>query len=297
MANKQTTPRKKRRYIERHKHRSHCGIRQLKLELHRVGYILHGSLCIYDGEYQLIPEGHIYLLRAGVHKVEYISDGGSHYEEIVVGLSHNLARTIICNMQLSFGIRVRKSGAITTKQYAYDKATKMTTHLFKGLKEYLKEDIFDRCGAMERMKTNEIVYLLLCQSNSNVAIALQQLLKSSRVDFEEHIYASTFRNITIERLARECNMSPSSFKLTFERYFGCPPHKWFVTRRLSAVTMLLLHTREPIKKIAGECGFASSSHLIRLFRTNYGTTPALYRAAHAHNPPKNIIKNENLVIK
>lgn len=96
-----------------------------------------------------------------------------------------------------------------------------------------------------------------------------------------YIDANCGQKISIQELARKCNMSYSNFARCFRTYYGqsCKSYIEFV--RLSRAENLLLFTDYDLNYIAEETGFADCSHLIRSFKKKYGTTPKQYRISHS----------------
>jgi AraC-like DNA-binding protein len=52
-------------------------------------------------------------------------------------------------------------------------------------------------------------------------------------------------------------------------------------RRLVEASRLLLSSGESVQSIAERCGFTDRSHLLRMFRRQYGKTPTEFRSAGA----------------
>ena len=264
----------------------------LTLSNHIIGYITHGTLRIYyTNEVRNIPQGTIFILCAGNHRVEYLTDNHRPYEEIVIHLSPTILQSIVhnnphFNMESSHHIYI---------PHAQLNTPYILSIYFQEIKNYIALKIFDRCEFMECLKINELIHLILYQPTSHIAQSLLQIIGHNRIEFVTHIRASLYRNVTIEELANECGMSLSNFKLTFQRQFGAPPHHWIIIHRLHTVCALLEHTNNRVKDIAKECGFSTSSHMIRLFRDHYGTTPTQYRATHNHH--YSILKNTTMLLK
>lgn len=107
-----------------------------------------------------------------------------------------------------------------------------------------------------------------------------RIVSSNNPRFEYNILHNAYRNITLDELASECNMSLSCFKCHFRKVYGESPHRWLLTQRLQRARHLLLCSDLQIKNIAYECGFATPSSFIRIFRKRFGTTPGGYRANH-----------------
>ncbi len=94
------------------------------------------------------------------------------------------------------------------------------------------------------------------------------------------MYDHIFDDISIDELAALCNRSLTSFKKEFKRVFLMPPHQWFIRQRLMHARMLLISTSKSISQIGSECAFPNTSHFIKLFKKEYGMTPATYRSRH-----------------
>ena len=105
---------------------------------------------------------------------------------------------------------------------------------------------------------------------------------SAHDNFEQIIYSNIFSDLAIEELAEMCNRSLTSFKKEFKRHFFMPPHRWFIKQRLIQSRLLLISTSKSISEIGIECTFPNTSHFIKLFKKQYGTTPAIYRNTHCN---------------
>lgn len=280
MPTKRTTPITTTRSIERLSH-SDIRVEQfIRLRHHTIGYILHGTLYVHSNRPHYIHQGEIYLLRAGWHYVEYLSPDKRPLEEVVVRLSPHNISTLLHNISLSFGIATHPVGA-PSEPCSHAPSTHAQRLLYKGIENYLAHSAFEQCKALENAKIEELLYLLLSQdSSSPVATNLRLLSTPKRTEFENIIHTHALSRLTIDQLAQKCGMSTSNFKSVFKRLYGSSPHSWFLSQRLESICTLLRHTNEPIKNIAQECGFASSSHMIRVFRAAYGVTPTHFRNSH-----------------
>jgi AraC family transcriptional regulator, exoenzyme S synthesis regulatory protein ExsA len=84
--------------------------------------------------------------------------------------------------------------------------------------------------------------------------------------------------VTIAELAALSNCSLAKFKRDFQQRHQCAPRTWINQQRLKHARMLLENTDQPIATVADACGFDNTSYFIRLFKTEYGATPASWRA-------------------
>lgn len=80
-------------------------------------------------------------------------------------------------------------------------------------------------------------------------------------------------------LAKRLGQSRETFSRSFTERYGMPPHAFRLASRLNRARGLL-RAGESVAAAAVETGFADQSHLGRLFRRAFGTTPGRYRAYH-----------------
>jgi AraC-like DNA-binding protein len=80
-----------------------------------------------------------------------------------------------------------------------------------------------------------------------------------------------------EMLADRCGMSVDHFIRRFRDKVGETPRQHLLTYRARAAAQRLVAGDQTLDTIASECGFASRSHLTRVFHGRYGVTPSEYR--------------------
>lgn len=80
----------------------------------------------------------------------------------------------------------------------------------------------------------------------------------------------------IAELAAGLGRSREGFSRLVKREMGIAPHAYRLLTRLN-LARRMLREGQPIAGVAAEAGFADQSHLTRLFRSTFGTTPGLYR--------------------
>ncbi len=83
--------------------------------------------------------------------------------------------------------------------------------------------------------------------------------------------------LSLLELATECRMSPSHFSRAFQRSTGQSPHQWLLDRRVEHAKRLLAQREGSLAVIAKACGFADTSHLIRVFSARCGASPGAWR--------------------
>ena len=83
--------------------------------------------------------------------------------------------------------------------------------------------------------------------------------------------------ISVKDIADACGLPPKQFTRAFQRAFGEPPYRWLLKCRVDKAKQLMLTSGESLVVIAGLCGFASQSHLTRVFTAQVGTGPGAWR--------------------
>lgn len=83
--------------------------------------------------------------------------------------------------------------------------------------------------------------------------------------------------INCQDLAEMCGMSPSYFTRQFRLAMGLTPAQYVLQYRARLVAQKLASTDQTLESIASETGFVNRSHLIRVFKRQYLTSPGNYR--------------------
>jgi transcriptional regulator GlxA family with amidase domain len=80
-------------------------------------------------------------------------------------------------------------------------------------------------------------------------------------------------------IAAELGISTRQLERLFERYMKCSPKKFATDLRLERARNLLLQTEMSVTQIAHACGFTSTGHFSRVYKSRFGVTPTRQRAA------------------
>ena len=92
-----------------------------------------------------------------------------------------------------------------------------------------------------------------------------------------HIRKHFAEPLSVEDLARLTNVSAVHFTRLFRRETGRSPHEYLLLVRMNHARRLLTDTTDSIEVISELCGFASSTHFIRMFKKRNGFTPLQFR--------------------
>lgn len=274
-------PKKPNQTILRNRFGDSAEVEIQRLHSTTIGYIVNGKLTLHAHDrVTQIYTGEIYVLSRGVHFVERLTMEGRLYEEILFAPGDEMLATIIKELQLFTDIRLVPISDGSTQHYPHQRASSTITSLMNSIREYLNNDIFDRCGDMARMKTNELVYLLLADGYEGLGSKLLHLCTLEKLPIEQFALRNILSDKPLSQLADEYGISLSGFKKGFKRAMHQTPHRWFMERRLEMASRLLISTNNQVKAIAHECHFISTSHFIRLFHNHFHLTPTEYRNKH-----------------
>jgi AraC family transcriptional regulator len=94
---------------------------------------------------------------------------------------------------------------------------------------------------------------------------------------EELLMCHLGGNLRLERLARECRLSPGHFARAFKVSFGVSVHRWVVDRRIEYGKALLTQSTLALPEIAFRTGFSSQSTFTRAFQQRVGIGPGQWR--------------------
>ena len=92
---------------------------------------------------------------------------------------------------------------------------------------------------------------------------------------QDHLGTRLDANLRLAELASLVGWTPDHLIRSFRRDTGFTPYEWIIDRRLRRAKSLIA-SGEPLSDAAHQTGFADQSHLTRLFKAAYGSTPARY---------------------
>ena len=264
---------------------NYAGIQLLHHSRCAVGYIVRGTKNIYYGDSRYtIARGEVFYMGVGNHYVEDIPEEGRNFEQIVVYYSPEQLQRILLNLNMNYSIDISNSHSCENcrrHNHVSFPATTTLRNLFNHVTSFLYEDNFIHDAAAENLKMMELIYTIVSMEDCCLRSKVLSNVDSAYGSFEQVIYSHIFHDISIEELASKSHRSLTSFKKEFKRHFMMPPHRWFIRQRLMQSRLLLISTSKSISEIGNECTFPNTSHFIKLFKKEYGATPAIYRSRHS----------------
>lgn len=90
------------------------------------------------------------------------------------------------------------------------------------------------------------------------------------------------KNIEIESLAKQANMSYRNFQREFKKITKKSPIRYIVDKRLEKSTVMLLQKQMTISEIALSTGFTTSNYYAKQFKEKFRITPSEYKKENNH---------------
>lgn len=274
--------------------REHSGMMLHKQTRDAIGYVLSGEKCIYGGDKREIAEsGKLFYLPRGNRYIENIPIGNKGYEEIVFYYTSDEMSETISSLNIhgfvDIGGKHECEKCEKSNQLIEDSWQNIRI-FFESIKKYFEAEFFLGIPQAEKLKLTELTLIILSNSDCCIKPKLLESADKSSESFERIIHNNIFENNTIEEMAEKCDMSLTSFKKEFRRRFHDSPHRWFTRQRLMQGRLLLISTNEKVESVANQCSFSNTSHFIKLFKKEYGHTPASYRRRHRARREKEAVK-------
>jgi len=104
-----------------------------------------------------------------------------------------------------------------------------------------------------------------------------RLSRSQHAHLDELIANELCSDLSMATLCSALGLSKTHFVRLFRNTTGISPHRYVMNKRLERAHDLITSSDEPLAEVASAAGFASQSHLSRLYRQAYGATPGSVR--------------------
>lgn len=138
----------------------------------------------------------------------------------------------------------------------------------------LSKDIQNR---MIDIKFEEILLYLIELNGANFLFSflLDNNDKSQKIVQTVQKYWNS--NLTLKELAFMSNMSISTFKREFDKYYQESPIKWIKNKRLEYARDLILYEQKNPSEVYFEIGYENLSSFIQAYKIKFGVTPKQHK--------------------
>ena len=128
-------------------------------------------------------------------------------------------------------------------------------------------------GRLLHERVEQVMQIACPEKTVDFAASQEELIRNVHHYLVEHLS----ERVTIDALARQFLMNPTTLKQVFKRTYGETIAAHIKRHRLEAAAGLLLHTQDDIASIAQAVGYESQSRFSSAFREQYGALPTEYR--------------------
>ncbi|NLR65568.1 helix-turn-helix transcriptional regulator [Chitinophaga varians] len=214
----------------------------------------------------------VILLKKGIYVMaEYIEEG-LNFEALMLFLPVKLLKSIATEPFF------HSSKTPSTTPYTVFNGNELVQAFKAHLRLYFDKPVL-YTSQLLALKQREILLLLMNGVHQREVVDfITAALSTEPADLDEVMRTYLLQPVTLEDLASLTNRSLATFKRDFRRIYHMPPRQWINGQRLQHARMLLENTRLPVGEIAGDCGYDSTSHFIRIFKKKFGHTPQAIRA-------------------
>lgn len=182
--------------------------------------------------------------------------------------------------------------------YLYDTFTDVTGNIYEKYdgKAFLKK-IIELHGFLSRqnVESDETGGMRIYMDDDGVCCAAAELVYSILTDIVvklsglpadlthnlktaiDYIHANFTGKLTLEDVAKKVFLSKYHFERMFIKYTGKTFYGYVTQLRFERARLLLDSTTKSLQDIANEIGYADVQPLNKLFKRNFGITPAEYR--------------------
>lgn len=111
------------------------------------------------------------------------------------------------------------------------------------------------------------------ETNSLETSPNQKLIRKTLFYINQHIA----EDLSINELAKQCNLSEKHFRFLFIKYTGMSPKQYIIKAKFNKATFLLINTTWNITEISDSLSFLSPAYFISRFKKYYKMTPSQWR--------------------
>lgn len=141
------------------------------------------------------------------------------------------------------------------------------------------ERAFRKKNTGYEMKCKSELYSILCSMldvhNKNYTPKSTERIIAPALEYIHSNYTSG--DISIEHLAKMCNVSPAYFRRIFSNCIGASPVKYINNLKIARAKECILSGFYSVSQISGLAGFNDESYFCRFFKSTTGMTPSEYR--------------------
>ncbi|MGD1918394.1 MAG: helix-turn-helix transcriptional regulator [Pleurocapsa sp.] len=168
----------------------------------------------------------------------------------------------------------------------------LSSDQLKDLPQFLDEDITQSGIQLKESLQCDLGSQVIFESYARIFLTkliLKYGLQKDEYDFSKSFTARHYKqvldyiavnygkNILLEDMAAQANLSPSHFARLFKQTIGQSPYQFLMSYRIEQAKKMLGSPNKLLVDIALKCGFSDQAHFSRVFKKIEGLTPKQYR--------------------
>tara|TARA_R110000868_G_scaffold37111_2_gene131299 strand:+ start:7356 stop:8192 length:837 start_codon:yes stop_codon:yes gene_type:complete len=219
-----------------------------------------------------LSENQAVLLNCGSYFVEWLKNSNNTIEVIAFHLYPQILKKIyLQELPKSLIIKNRKTQIKKiVPDHTISKFIDSLNFYFQN-PELVNEDLLE-------LKIKELILLLVQTKNSeSILEIISDLYSPNVVSIKKVIQLHLYENLSVEELAKLCNLSLSSFKRQFKTIFQDSPINYINHKRIEKAKELLKVSDYAISEISFHIGIHDPQYFTRFFKKNVGVTPSSFR--------------------
>ncbi|PST83656.1 hypothetical protein C7T94_14070 [Pedobacter yulinensis] len=213
----------------------------------------------------------VVLLKKGIYVMAEYLENEPNFEAILLFLPAKILQT----MAASF---VFPNAAALDMPFISFQSNELINMCKRQLRQYFFQPLQEADALLETKQKEMLLLLMSAGYRTEVGQFIKAATSATAQDLDYVLTTYLLHPVSLAELASLTNRSLATFKRDFQRKYGCAPRKWMNRERLKQAGLLLNNTDRQIAEIATACGFENTSYFIRIFRNQYGMTPADFRA-------------------
>jgi len=246
--------------LKKHSHYHDC---------HQIIFVTKGKaqFCVNEATYDA-DEGSVMIFsRYENHSINICSD---EYERYVLyihpsaDVRQNKTYAIFSNRPAGFNNLINVADNRTQFKELFAQITNEFNHPSK-----MSED-------MLQLLVDQLL-ILICRRLPDEILSFDEDDFETVADVQRRFEKECYKRYTLEELAKEYNISPSSLSHRFKRITGSSVMGYLLSCRIATAKKYLSKTNIGIGEIVERCGFSDNSNFSRTFKNVCGMSPSSFR--------------------
>ena len=241
---------------------------KISFSMHVFSLIVSGSKEIYntDKPVMLSKNKFVLIRSANYLMTELIAAPESNYKSVLLFFSDKVLEQFIFKFKHLINKGTHQQDKVITFQHdSYS----------EGFRDSLINLSASQAGQSQeflQLKFEELMYYLLTQQPEQLSNWLYAGQSDQELKFRKTVESNVFADLSLEELAFLCNMSLSSFKRHFQKYYHTTPRQWMISERMRLAEILLRKGERPTD-IYPKAGYSTLSNFVKAYRLFHGETP------------------------